>query len=345
MGLNTHSIADEAELERRLSDPPEYLVQLFSGLSGDILVLGVAGKMGPTLAGMAVRASEAAGTRRKVIGVARFSKPEEQAKLESAGIATIKGDLLDESFLAKLPDAPNVVFMAGMKFGSTGNESLTWAMNTHLPALVCQRFSNSRIAAFSTGNVYGLCPVHLGGSAETDAPNPVGEYAMSCLGRERIFEHFSRTRAIPVSILRLNYACELRYGVVVDLAKRILAGDVINLSMGAFNIIWQADANAIALASLSHATSPATVLNIAGPEMLSVRRTCLTLGEILGKEVRFAGTESADAILSNAQRSHRLFGFPRIGAEELIELIGHWVKSGGKSLGKPTHFESREGKF
>lgn len=339
------AISSEHELESLLSEPPGYLVEIFRKLAGDILVLGVAGKMGPTLAQTAIRASEASGSKRSVIGVARFSKPEEQAKLESIGVKTIKGDLLDEKFLASLPDAPNVVYMAGMKFGSTGNESLTWGMNTHLPALVCQRFAKSRIAAFSTGNVYGLCPMRLGGSLETDVPNPVGEYAMSCLGRERIFEHFSRTRNIPVSILRLNYACELRYGVAVDLAQQIFAGKEIDVSMGAFNLIWQGDANAVALASLAHASSPPLVLNIAGPELLSVRRVCTKLGEILGKEARFTGTEAPDAILSNAQLSHRLFGYPRIGAHELIEMIGNWVKAGGKSLGKPTHFESREGKF
>jgi len=342
---NQTPISTEAELESRLTEPPEYLVEIFRRLSGDLLVLGVAGKMGPTLARMAVRASEAAGTKRNVIGVARFSNPEEQSKLQAVGVKTIKGDLLDEKFLSTLPDAPNVVYMAGMKFGSTGNESLTWAMNTHLPALICERFANSRIAAFSTGNVYGLCPMRLGGSVETDPPNPIGEYAMSCLGRERIFEHFSRTKKIPVSILRLNYACELRYGVIVDLAQQILAGKEVDVSMGAFNVIWQADANAMALASLAHASSPALILNIAGPELLSVRRTCLRLGEILGKQVRFTGSEAPDAILSNAQLSHRLFGYPRIGAHELIESIGYWLKDGGKTLGKPTHFESREGKF
>lgn len=338
-------ITTESELNRALTDPPDYLVEIFRKLPGDILVLGVAGKMGPTLAQMAVRAGEASGIRRNVIGVARFSNPAEKTLLESAGVKTIKGDLLDEQFLATLPDAPNVVYMAGMKFGSTGNESLTWAMNTHLPALVCRRFPNSRIAAFSTGNVYGLCPLRQGGSLESDPPNPVGEYAMSCLGRERMFEHFSRTTNTPLSILRLNYACELRYGVIVDLAQQIAAGREIDVSMGAFNVIWQADANAVALASLAHAASPPTILNIAGPELLSVRRVCTRLGEILGKAARFTGAEAPDAILSNAQKSHRLFGYPRIGASELIDLIGAWVRDGGATLNKPTHFESREGKF
>lgn len=336
---------DEAELENLLTEPTPGLIEMFKSLSGDLLVLGVAGKMGPTLARMAQRAAAAAGTKRRIIGVARFSNPDEESKLRAAGIETIKGDLLDEAFLGSLPDAENVVYMAGMKFGSTGNESLTWAMNTHLPALVCRRFSRSRIAAFSTGNVYGLCPMRIGGSLETDAPNPVGEYAMSCLGRERMFEHFSRTLGTKVSLLRLNYACEMRYGVIVDLAQQVLSGTPIELAMGAFNVIWQGDANAMSLLSLAQASSPATILNIAGPEQLSVRRVCERLAGLLDREVSFSGTESADAILSNAQLSHRFFGYPRMGANELIERVALWMKSGGRLLGKPTHFESRHGKF
>lgn len=346
MGVNDQlTITTESDLESLLSEPTPQLVDTFRTLGGDILVLGVAGKMGPTLAKMAKRASDAAGTKRRIIGVARFSNAIEQTQLQSAGIETIKGDLLDASFLASLPDCPNVVFMAGMKFGSTGNESLTWAMNTHLPAMVCGRFEKSRIAAFSTGNVYGLCPIRLGGSLESDAPNPIGEYAMSCLGRERMFEHFSLTRRIPVSILRLNYACEMRYGVIVDLAQQVLAEKEIDVTMGVFNVIWQADANAVALMSLAHASSPPTILNIAGPEVMSVRRVCTRLGEMLGKDVRFRGNEASDAILSNGQLSHRQFGYPRVGAYQLVELVGHWLKEGGSLLGKPTHFESRQGKF
>ena len=346
MGTNNACrIGSEAELEDLLTEPTARLLDVFRELRGDILVLGVAGKMGPTLAKMALRASEATETRRSIIGVARFSNPDEQSRLDAAGIRTIKGDLLDERFLATLPDSPNVVFMAGMKFGSTGNESLTWAMNTHLPALVCRRFEKSRIAAFSTGNVYGLCPLRLGGSVETDGLNPVGEYAMSCLGRERMFEHFSRTRNTPVSILRLNYACELRYGVIVDLAAQVFEEREIDLTMGAFNAIWQADANAIALASLLHASSPPLILNVAGPEVLSVRRVCERLGQIMGKPVRFTGVEAPDAILSNAQRAHQAYGYPRITAEQLVEMAARWIIDGGKLLGKPTHFESRQGRF
>src|SRR5690606_7690688 len=229
------------------------------------LILGVAGKMGPTLARMARRAADQAGGKRSVIGVARFSDPAQRQALEGWGIETIKADLLDPQQLQKLPEAPNVIFMAGMKFGSTGQEALTWAMNTFLPGMVAQRYAASRIVAFSTGNVYGLTPLSGGGSRETDPLDPMGDYAMSCVGRERIFEHFSRAARIPTAIIRLNYATELRYGVLVDLAQKIWSDQPIDLSMGNMNVIWQGDANAMALAALAHAGSPPYVLNVAGP--------------------------------------------------------------------------------
>lgn len=339
------SIRSVEGLETALSDPPEYVVDVLRKHPGDLVVLGVAGKMGPTLARMARRATDAAGGKRRVIGVARFSDSVSQARLESAGVETIKADLLDEKQLARLPDAPLVIYMAGMKFGSTGNESLTWAMNTYLPGRVCQRYAQSRIAAFSTGNVYGLCPATLGGSLESDPLNPTGDYAISCVGRERMLEHFSRTLSVPVSILRLNYACELRYGVLVDLAHKVWSGQEIDVSMGCFNVIWQRDANAMALASLAHASSPPFVLNLAGPEQMSVRRACQQLGQRLGKVPRFVGHESPDAILSNGQLGHRLFGYPSVPVQQMMELVADWVRDGGASLGKPTHFEARDGKF
>jgi nucleoside-diphosphate-sugar epimerase len=247
--------------------------------------------------------------------------------------------------LERLPEAANVIFMTGMKFGSTGQEALTWAMNCHLPALVAQRFRGSRIVAFSTGNVYGLSPVTRGGSVESDPPAPVGEYAMSCLGRERIFEHFSRTLGIPMALLRLNYACELRYGVLVDLAQRLLAGEPIDLAMGSLNALWQADASAMALAAFGHVASPPLVLNLAGPELLSVRRLAEEFGQRLGRPVHFRGSEAADALLSNGQLGHRLFGYPRVGAGRMVVWIADWLRRGGPTLGKPTHFEVRDGRF
>jgi nucleoside-diphosphate-sugar epimerase len=333
------------QLDDALSLPSDSLVQSLAKLDGDILVLGVAGKMGPTLARMAKRASNQAGVARRVIGVARFSNPAEQKKLDAWGIETVKANLLDEQAVAALPDAPNIVFMAGMKFGSTGNESLTWAMNTVVPAIVASRYRNSRIAAFSTGNVYGLVPVSSGGSVETDSPNPAGEYAMSCLGRERVFEHFSRTNGTPVSIIRLNYACELRYGILVDLATRIKNGQPINLTMGSFNVIWQGDANAHALASLADCDSPPFAINVTGSEILSVRTVSEQLAERLNRPVEFVGKEAPTALLNNASFSHDRYGLPEVSISQLLDNVSDWLNRAGETLGKPTGFEVRNGKF
>jgi nucleoside-diphosphate-sugar epimerase len=342
------SIESAEQLEELLSRPTEYVVDALAKCPGDILILGVAGKMGPTLARMAKRAVAAADANpraRRVIGVARFSSAGERAKLETHGIETIKADLLDEDQLNRLPGAPNVIYMAGMKFGATGQESLTWAMNTFLPGMVCKKYHHSRIVAFSTGNVYGLTRAGGGGSVETDAPNPVGEYAMSCLGRERMFEHFSRTRSIPLTLIRLNYATEMRYGVLVDLARRVWAGEVIDLSMGHMNVIWQADANAMSLAALAHASVPPFVLNVAGPELLRVREVCEQFGRLMNRPVQFREVESPDALLNNGGLGHKLFGPPGVGIDQLLRWTADWVMRGGESLGKPTHFESRDGKF
>ena len=340
-----HSILDVRQLDELLSDPADYVVDAMRNLDGDVLVLGVAGKMGPTLAMMAKHASTRAGVQRRIIGVARFSDPSQQRTLEAAGVETLRCDLLDEEQIEHLPDAPNVVFMAGRKFGSTGVESLTWAMNTHVPALVARRFKSSRIAVFSTGNVYGLTAAGRSGSRETDTPRPVGEYAMSCLGRERMFEHFSSLFGTPVAILRLNYAVEMRYGIIADLARRVAASETVDLTMGYFNAIWQADANAMALASLLHATTPPLVINIAGPEELSVRAVATDLGARLGRSVSFSGEEAADALLSDGERGWSLFGRPRVSVSQMVEWTADWVARGGATLNKPTHFESRDGSF
>jgi hypothetical protein len=344
-GRSVDTIATVQDLEDLLSEPTPSVIESLGRLSGDIMLLGVNGKMGPTLARMARRASDAAGVRRRIIGVSRFSSAQSEAKLSAHGIETIRCDLLDAGQLARLPEAANLVFMTGMKFGSTGQEALTWAMNSFLPALVSQKFRNSRLVAFSTGNVYGLAPVQQGGSVETDPLRPLGDYSMSCVGRERVFEYFSGTMAIPMALLRLNYAVELRYGVLVDLAQRVQAGQVIDLTMGHFNVIWQADANALALRAFDHVASPPFVVNVAGPELLSVRRCAEEFGRLLGKTPAFQGTESPDAFLSNGQLGHRLFGYPRVSVQQMILWIAAWVHGGGESLGKPTHFEVRDGQF
>ena len=338
-------IGDEAHLEDLLSVPSAAAIETLRELPGDVVLLGVAGKMGPTLARMVRRAAEAAGTARRVIGVSRFSEAGPEAALQGHGVETIRCDLLDEAAVERLPDAPLVIYMAGRKFGSSGDESLTWAMNTWLPGVVARRYAGSRIAAFSTGNVYGLTRVGHGGSRETDLPSPVGEYAMSCLGRERIFEHASRSRQTPLALLRLNYATEMRYGLLVDLARRIAAGETIDLTMGHANVIWQGDANAMAIASLRHAASPPFVVNLAGPEELSVREVCRALGQRMGLDVTFTGEEAGDALLSNGQRGWDLLGAPTVPLARLLDWTADWVRAGGASLGKPTHFESRDGKF
>jgi dTDP-4-dehydrorhamnose reductase len=332
-------------LEELLSEPSNAVAETFARVSGDILILGVAGKMGPTLARMAVRAAETSGTKRRVIGVARFTDANAERELQTHGIETIRCDLLDESALARLPNTPNVIFMAGRKFGSSGDEPLTWAMNTHLPGMVAQRFAASRIVAFSTGNVYGLVPVMNGGSRETDTPQPVGEYAMSCLGRERMFQYFSARQNTAMALIRLNYACEMRYGVLVDIAQRVWQDQPVDVAMGYFNVIWQADANAMTLCALGHTCVPPLLLNVTGPERLRVRDVAIRFGELMNKRPRFTATEAPSALLSDATRALELFGHPRISAERLIEWIAGWVMRGGSTLGKPTHFESRDGRF
>ncbi len=338
------SLDDEA-LDGLLSEPTALASETLSRLDGDILLLGVGGKMGPTLARMARRASDVAGVKRRVIGVSRFTNPAHEAWLRSHGVETVRRDLLDPRQLDALPDAANVVFMTGMKFGSTGQEALTWAMNTHLPALVARRYRDSRLVAFSTGNVYGLSPVHLGGSREDDPLRPVGEYAMSCLGRERMLEHLSRTQGTATAILRLNYATEMRYGVLVDVARRVWEGRPVGLGMGHFNALWQGDANAMALCAFAQVASPPFVVNLAGPETLSVRRVAEEMGGLLGRGVTFEGEEGADAVLSNGQMGHRLYGYPRVGVGQMLAWVAEWVRRGGSSLEKPTHFESRDGRF
>lgn len=333
------------ELEERLSRPTPDVVDLMRNLPGDFIILGAAGKMGPSLARMAKRASDEAGTQRRIIAVSRFSTPGSAEAFQQHGIETKAVDLLDANAVAYLPHAPNVIYMAGMKFGSTGQEPMTWAMNAWLPGLVCERYHRSRIAAFSTGNVYGLVPVAGGGSHEEDALNPAGEYAMSCLGRERIFQHFSNVRGTLVSLIRLNYACDLRYGVMVDIARKVWSGEPVDVRMGYFNTIWQGDANALSLLSLAKAQSPAWTVNLTGTATLSVREVARRFGEIFGKPVQIEGKEAPDALLSNPYRSFVDLGIPFIRDEELMEWVVSWVSHGGESLGKPTHFESRDGKF
>lgn len=339
------SIPDTDTLDELLSDPSAEAMAALAHHPGDIVILGVGGKMGPTLAWMARKAADRAGPPRRIIGVARFSQPALRDWLEARGVETIACELLDRTALERLPDAPLLVYMAGRKFGSTGQEALTWAMNAAVPVLVAERYRRSRIAAFSTGNVYGLSAVTTRGSRESDALRPVGEYAMSCLARERMFEHYSQVDGTPVTLLRLNYATELRYGLLVDLATRLAAGQPVDLTMGHVNVIWQGDANAMAIAALGCAESPARVVNIAGPGPVAVRRLVAELAARLAVPARTTNSEAADALLSDGSLGWSLLGHPRVGLDQLLSWTADWVGRGGASLGKPTHFESRDGRF
>lgn len=321
------------------------MIAALAALEGDVLILGVGGKMGPTLAKQAKRAIDCAGIAKSVIGVSRFSTRGVQENLQAAGIETIAADLLSEKSLQDLPDTQNVILMAGRKFGSTGNESLTWAMNGYMPGRVAEKFRNSRLAVFSTGNVYPLTPISHGGATENSRVAPIGEYAQSCLSRERICTYFSSEFGTPMAILRLNYAIDLRYGILLDIAEKVYAEEPISLEMGNVNVIWQGDANAVALRAFAHCQSPPLILNVTGPETVSVRYLASCFGIRFNKSPRFEGEEAETALLSNASRCHQLFGYPRVSLGEMIEWIAEWVRIGGTTLHKPTHFEVRDGKF
>ena len=314
-------------------------------LEGDLLILGAGGKMGPSLARLAKRSAIQAGRETRVIAVARFSDPALRAHLQADGIETIACDLLEPGALARLPEVPNVIFMAARKFGTAGNAHLTWAMNTLLPGYVAERYRASKIVAFSTGNVYGLSPVGSGGSTESSPVAPVGEYAQSALGRERMFEYGSAQWGTPGVLLRLNYAIEMRYGVLVDIARAVFERRPVDLRMGFVNVIWQRDANSVALRALRHCQSPPLVLNVTGPETLSTREIAQGFGHRFGIEPILTGTEDPQALLNNAAKSHELFGPPTVTPEELMDWIAAWIAGGNRQLNKPTHFEVQDGKF
>ena len=338
-------ITTETQLESYLSEPTDEVIASMTALEGDILILGVSGKMGPTLAKQAKRAIDLAGVTKKVIGVSRFSTAGVRENLHETGIETIAADLLSEDCLQNLPNIQNVILMAGRKFGSTDNESLTWAMNSYMPGRVANKFRDSQLVVFSTGNVYPLTPISHGGATECLPPVPIGEYAQSCLSRERICTYFSSQFGIPMTILRLNYAIDLRYGILLDIAEKVYTEQPISLEMGTVNVIWQGDANAAALRVFAHCQSPPLILNVTGPETVSVRYLASRFGVLLNKPPRFEGEEAETALLSNASRCHRLFGYPRVSLEQMVEWTAEWVRIGGTTLRKPTHFEVRDGKF
>jgi nucleoside-diphosphate-sugar epimerase len=338
-------IETEEQLEDVLSAPSPAVGEAARALPGDVVILGGAGKMGPSLAKLLKRAMTAAGSSGRVVGVARFSSPDVRKDLEAAGVETIACDLLDADAVAQLPDAPDVLFLAGMKFGTTGNQSLTWAMNTYVPAVVARRYRGARIVALSTGNVYPLVPVTSGGAKESDPADPIGEYAQSCLGRERMFQYFSRAHGTPVALIRLNYAIDLRYGVLLDVATKVRRGEPVSLATGYCNVIWQGDANAAVIRALPLCATPPDILNLTGPELVSLRELAKGFGREFGVEPVFTGAESATAFLSNAGRYHRLFGLPSVTLQQMIRWQAGWLRSGGRMLDKPTHFEERGGKY
>ena len=335
-------LRDVEHLEEVMTTPSPAVIAALQQLPGDIIVLGVGGKIGPSLARLAKRAAPA----KRVVGVARFSEKDVREKLTQWGIECIAADLLERKEMEALPKLANVVFMAGRKFGSSGDEEQTWAMNALVPALIAETFAGSRIVAYSTGCVYPYVIVHHGGATEaTPATPPPGAYANSCVAREAMFRYFSRTRGTPGRLIRLNYAIDMRYGVLHDVASRVLAGAPINLATGHVNVIWQGDANAMVLRAFGHCTVPTSPLNVSGPETVGIRWLAETFGRRLGKPPVFTGVEAPEAWLVNTAQATRLFGYPSVPLGKLVDWTADWVARGMPSLGKDTHYDVRDGNF
>jgi nucleoside-diphosphate-sugar epimerase len=333
------------QIDSFLARPTPGVLDTMGRLSGDILVIGAGGKMGPTLCLMAHEALRAVGSSHRIRAVSRFSQPQSRKMLESRGIECIPCDLLDRAEVGELPDAQNILFLAGQKFGTKEGPEFTWAMNTLVPANVAERYSTSRVVAFSTGCVYSFSSVTGGGSCEEDPTQPIGDYANSCVGRERLFSYYARKSGLRATLLRLNYAIDFRYGVLIDIAQRVRSGQAIDVGTGHANVIWQGDACARAIQSLDLAASPAVPINITGPETISIRWLALEFGRRFGIDVAFTGTEATHAWLSSAAKSFALWGYPTVSLGEMIDWTVAWLQSGGQTLGKPTHFETRDGKF
>lgn len=333
------------QLEYDLLAPSPALKNDLAKIDGDILFLGIGGKMGPSMAKLAKRACLEMNDHRRIIGASRFSNPELKTDLEKDGIETISVDLLKEDDLRRLPSVKNIIYLAGNKFGTTGKEPFTWAMNAYLPGRVAEQFKHSRIVAFSTGNVYPFLPITQGAPSEEVTPNPVGEYGQSCFGRERIFQYFSEKNQTPTLIYRLNYAVDFRYGVLLEIAKSVLQEKPIDVTAGIVNVIWQGDANEIAIRSFLHTSSPAKILNVTGPETLSVRWIAQQFGQRFDKIPHFLGEEASNALMNNASEAHRLFGYPKTTIQEMLDITATWLLAGGETWNKETHFQERAGKF
>jgi nucleoside-diphosphate-sugar epimerase len=333
------------ELEELLSRPTAAACEALARLDGDVLVLGAGGKVGPSLARMARRALDELGAPRRVVAVSRFSEPGERDRLEQHGVETLAVDLLEHDAFDVLPDAANVLWLVGRKFGTSSAEHMTWAVNAAVVARGARWLSGRRVVAFSTGNVYPLVPVSGGGATEATPPGPIGEYAQSCLARERLFDDASLRLGARVLHFRLNYAVELRYGVLLEVARAVRDGRPVDLGMGNVNVIWQGDVNAYALRALEHASAPPRALNVSGPETVSVRRLAEQFGVLLGIEPLLAGEESETALLTNASAAHALFGYPGVPLGRIVEWTARWVEADLPTLSKPTHFQERAGAF
>lgn len=338
-------IETEEQLEEKLSMPSERDIEFMHRLDGDVMVLGAGGKMGPSLARRCKRALEAASARNRVIAVSRFSSDEARQELEESGVETVSCNLLNRDEVDRLPDCQNVLYLAGRKFGSTDRTDLTWASNAIVPAYVAYRYHTSRIVVFSTGNVYPFVSPATGGAVESDALEPRGEYAQSCLARERVFEYFSRELGTPCLMFRLNYAVDLRYGVLVDIARKVFDGQPIDLTVSHFNVIWQGDANSYALRSLELCEAPPRLLNVTGGEIVSVKQAAEFFAQRFRRQAIFSGLDSGIALLNNSAECRQLLGEAEMKLQELMELVACWVELGGRSLNKPTKFEVVDGKF
>ncbi|MDV6029006.1 MAG: NAD(P)-dependent oxidoreductase [Phycisphaera sp. RhM] len=338
-------IEDESQLEELLITPSAELIQWAATRSGSLVILGAGGKMGPTLAARAQRAIDQAGAAAQVVAVSRFSDPVARDWLDQRGVKTVAADLLSQDALDELPDTDTVIYLVGSKFGTRQNPSHTWAVNTIAPACAMRRYPKSTFVALSTGNVYPFTPTDQGGSRESDALEPVGEYAYAAVGRERIFDHFSRVHGTPVAMIRLNYATDLRYGVLTDLALKVFRSETIDLTQGYFNCIWQGDANDLILRAVPLAQSPPRPINLTSLETFSVREVAQTFGQLLNRDVRFSGQESETALLSNASECAERLGGPATPMDRVIQWTAHWVRQDAPLLGKPTHFEVRDGAF
>jgi len=337
-------ILTEAERETALTTPSDALIRQMKGMAGTLMIVGAGGKMGPTLAVLAARAVAASGSKLKIIAVSRFSDPAQKEWLQARNISTISADLLDDGDVKELPDADFVVSLAGKKFGTSVDPSETWAVNCLASASVCKRFRGSSIVALSTGNVYPVVALDSGGSNEDDALIATGEYSAAAIGRERVLQYFATHQGVKIAIIRLNYAVDMVYGVLMDIGRKVMEGEPIDLQMGYLNCIWQGDANEAVLRLLPHVQSPANVYNLSGP-LLSVKKIALEFGDHLKIAPQFSGVEKNGALLTNSSKLNRLLGEPATPISTVIRWTAQWLKNNGRSLGKPTKFEVSDGKY